>query len=358
MAERKNSAKNRSENREKNKTIPNIPKGVDDMQEELKAGNKKVQNPNEGRSMSGWCREEGGGILGWLGWIWPSTGLLGHMLPVSCFSKGSMNRRVKHYRSLSTRCTPPWYRTEGTGRVQLISRRPGGQILTTTQEIRRMRFQLSAESATFYQKKLDVEEKNRILYSLLDKLISVVDVDTFLHKDLQLTLTNVFWYCGCQSKEAFQVFYHDFIPFCLQICLKVWNTKGFIIESKPSLPQPGLCKVCRTWFCWPNYSSCCHQLFKMTVISTPNTEGPQKPSFGLYSGTRCVFTNEMFFKKHQLFLIWCCRFKTGQECNGVKLHLLAARDVQNLGQLSEVSGYFFQQQFETVPDDMDLLLGL
>lgn len=38
--------------------------------------------------------------------------------------------------------------------------------------------------------------------------------------------------------------------------------------------------------------------------------------------------------------------------------LLTAGDVQDLGQLSEVSGYFFQQQFQAVADDVDLLLGL
>ena len=39
-------------------------------------------------------------------------------------------------------------------------------------------------------------------------------------------------------------------------------------------------------------------------------------------------------------------------------YLLTACDVQDLGQLSEVSGYLLQQQFEAVPDDVDLLLGL
>lgn len=39
-------------------------------------------------------------------------------------------------------------------------------------------------------------------------------------------------------------------------------------------------------------------------------------------------------------------------------HLLTAGDVQDLGQLSEISRYFFQQQFQAVADNVDLLLGL
>lgn len=38
--------------------------------------------------------------------------------------------------------------------------------------------------------------------------------------------------------------------------------------------------------------------------------------------------------------------------------LLTAGDVQDLGQLSEISRYFFQQQFQAVADNVDLLLGL
>lgn len=43
---------------------------------------------------------------------------------------------------------------------------------------------------------------------------------------------------------------------------------------------------------------------------------------------------------------------------GLKLYLLTAGDVQDLGQLSEVSGHFLQQQLEAVPDNVHLLLGL
>lgn len=39
-------------------------------------------------------------------------------------------------------------------------------------------------------------------------------------------------------------------------------------------------------------------------------------------------------------------------------NLLTAGDVQDLGQLSEISGYFFQQQFQAVADNVNLLLGL
>lgn len=42
----------------------------------------------------------------------------------------------------------------------------------------------------------------------------------------------------------------------------------------------------------------------------------------------------------------------------MKIYLLTACDVQNLGQLSEVSGHFLKQQFETVPNNMNFLLGL
>lgn len=42
----------------------------------------------------------------------------------------------------------------------------------------------------------------------------------------------------------------------------------------------------------------------------------------------------------------------------VKLYLLTACYIQDLSQLSEVSGYFLKQQFESVPDDVNLLLGL
>lgn len=43
---------------------------------------------------------------------------------------------------------------------------------------------------------------------------------------------------------------------------------------------------------------------------------------------------------------------------GVKAYLLTACDVQDLGELPQVSGYFFQQQFEAVPNNMNLLFGL
>lgn len=39
-------------------------------------------------------------------------------------------------------------------------------------------------------------------------------------------------------------------------------------------------------------------------------------------------------------------------------YLLTTGDVQDLGQLSEVSGDFFQQKFEAVSNDMNLLFGL
>ena len=37
---------------------------------------------------------------------------------------------------------------------------------------------------------------------------------------------------------------------------------------------------------------------------------------------------------------------------------MTACDVQNFGQLPEVSGYFLQQQLEAVSDNMNLLFGL
>lgn len=43
---------------------------------------------------------------------------------------------------------------------------------------------------------------------------------------------------------------------------------------------------------------------------------------------------------------------------GQTADLLTAGDVQDLGQLSEISRYFFQQQFQAVADNVDLLLGL
>lgn len=36
---------------------------------------------------------------------------------------------------------------------------------------------------------------------------------------------------------------------------------------------------------------------------------------------------------------------------------MTAGDIQNLGQLSEVPGHLLQQQFEAVPNNMNLLLG-
>lgn len=41
----------------------------------------------------------------------------------------------------------------------------------------------------------------------------------------------------------------------------------------------------------------------------------------------------------------------------VRTYLLTAGDVQDLGQLSEISGHFLQQQLEAVADNVDLLLG-
>jgi len=61
-------------------------------------------------------------------------------------------------------------------------------------------------------------------------------------------------------------------------------------------------------------------------------------------------TSERHFqkkKKHETFVLLL-----------VKRHLLAARDVQDLGELPQVSGDLLQQQLEAVPDDVDLLLGL
>lgn len=47
---------------------------------------------------------------------------------------------------------------------------------------------------------------------------------------------------------------------------------------------------------------------------------------------------------------------TSHHCQAADL--LTAGDVQDLGQLSQVSRYFFQQQLQAVADNVDLLLGL
>lgn len=100
---------------------------------------RKVQS-SEGRCVKQVVEVEKGvwRDLGMTGWLWPFTAHSGHRLLI-CLGgvtkhlgshRAAWTGRCERYRSTPTWSAPPWYRTARPGRVQLISRGPGWQILS------------------------------------------------------------------------------------------------------------------------------------------------------------------------------------------------------------------------------------